>query len=61
MVDQTGLQGGYAFSFSRPTPNDPSPASIFTVLQEELGLRLESIKVPVDVMVIDHEEKPSEN
>jgi uncharacterized protein (TIGR03435 family) len=61
VVDQTGLKGGYAFSFSRPTPNDPSPASIFTVLQEELGLRLESTKVPLDVIFIDHAEKPDAN
>jgi uncharacterized protein (TIGR03435 family) len=31
------------------------------VLQEELGLRLKSTKVPVDIIVIDHAEKPSEN
>jgi len=61
VVDQTGLKGGYAFSFSQPTPFDPSPPSIFTVLQEELGLRLESTEVPVDVIVIDHAEKPGEN
>jgi uncharacterized protein (TIGR03435 family) len=34
---------------------------MFTALQEQAGLKLESIKGPVDVLVIDHVEKPSEN
>lgn len=61
VVDRTGLSGGYAFRFSQPAENDPSPASIFTVLQEELGLRLESTTLPLDVIVIDHAEKPDAN
>jgi uncharacterized protein (TIGR03435 family) len=61
VVDQTGLRGGYEFNLSIPPDNNPTAPSIFTVLQEELGLRLESRKVPVDIIVIDHAEKPSEN
>ncbi len=61
VIDQTGLSGGYAFSLPVTSDVDPSGVSIFTALQEELGLRLEPTKLPVDVIVIDHAEKPSEN
>jgi uncharacterized protein (TIGR03435 family) len=44
-----------------PAPADPAGPSIFTALQEQLGLRLESSKGPVGVLVIDSIEKPSEN
>jgi bla regulator protein BlaR1 len=44
-----------------PPPPDPNGPSIFTAVQEQLGLRLESQKGPVDLIVIDRVEKLSEN
>ncbi len=43
------------------TPTDTSEASIFNALQEQLGMKLEATKGPVEVLVIDHVEKPDAN
>jgi uncharacterized protein (TIGR03435 family) len=70
IVDRTGLTGTFDFSLefasgltaSQPGASDPSaPPSIFTALQEQLGLKLVPETGPVDVLVIDHVEQPSEN
>jgi uncharacterized protein (TIGR03435 family) len=70
--DSTGLKGFYNFSLEFADPGDQrvqnggqtqvdSAPDIFTAVQEELGLKLESNKGPVEVLVIDHVERPSEN
>jgi uncharacterized protein (TIGR03435 family) len=68
VIDKTGLTGKYDFTL-KWTPDtqsvdataiDTGP-SLFTALQEQLGVRLESTKAPVDIIVIDHVELPSAN
>ena len=39
----------------------PDGPSLFTLVQEQLGLKLVSTKAPIDVLVIDHAEQPSVN
>jgi bla regulator protein BlaR1 len=69
-INQTGLAGTYDFAlkWSREQtsgPDNGAPASdapsFFTALQEQLGLRLVPTKAPVEVVVIDHIEHPTEN
>jgi uncharacterized protein (TIGR03435 family) len=72
VLDKTRLKGSYDVTLNwapedgEPTllngvPQEETRASIFTALQEQLGLKLESQKAPVEVLVIDHVERPSEN
>jgi bla regulator protein blaR1 len=56
----TSTTGSSQDSDTAPLP-DPSGTSIFTALQEQLGLKLETKKAPVDVLVITHVERPSGN
>jgi uncharacterized protein (TIGR03435 family) len=58
--DETGLRGSYDFKLTTMTAGD-GPTSIFTVVQEQLGLKLEPTKEPLDVLVIDHVERPTAN
>ncbi len=62
VVDRTGLTAHYNFKLVYSADmGDTTGPSIFTALQEQLGLKLEAAKGPVEVLVIDRAEKPSEN
>ena len=75
IVDRTGLTQAYDAELSwTPAPGESAPfkgdennrppadgPSLFTALQEQLGLKLEPTKGPVDVLVVDHVEHPTEN
>jgi uncharacterized protein (TIGR03435 family) len=74
VVDKTGLTGKYNFELKwnpeqgvqadadngQADPENSAP-SLFTALQEQLGLKLQSSKGPVETLVVDHVEMPSEN
>jgi uncharacterized protein (TIGR03435 family) len=76
VVDRTDIQGHWDFSLkwtpdetqfqvfgAKIVPNEAAdaPPPIFTAIQEQIGLKLDAAKTMVDVMVLDHVEKPSEN
>jgi uncharacterized protein (TIGR03435 family) len=66
VIDKTGIAGNYNFRFEFASPDvgtsgDFSFPSIFTALEKELGLKLEATSVPMDVLVVDRIEPPTEN
>jgi uncharacterized protein (TIGR03435 family) len=68
VLDKTGLTGTYEFTLRYTPDSAPEPAPggvnapfLSTALQEQLGLKLESGKGPVEIIVIDHVERPSGN
>jgi uncharacterized protein (TIGR03435 family) len=76
VLDQTGLTGKWDFTLTwtpdatqfiglgggtAPPPDPDGPPDLFTAIQQQLGLKLESIKAPAEVFVIDRVEKPSDN
>lgn len=76
VIDRTGLKDRYDFTLSwspeipsnspsleAQTPTGAAPANpgLFTAIQEQLGLKLEPVKGSIEVLVIDHIKKPSEN
>lgn len=76
VVNHTGLEGHwdgalkwtpdetqFAVFNVKIVPNDAAdaPPPVFAAIQEQLGLKLDAEKTPVDVMILDHVEKPSEN
>ncbi len=73
VTDATGLKGTYEFDLKwtpdRPAnteagataTSDPAGPTIFTAIEEQLGLRLESRKAPVETLFIERVDKPSDN
>jgi uncharacterized protein (TIGR03435 family) len=66
VIDKTGLMGNYDVAMKWASDRVPSSeenggASIYTALQEQLGLKLKAAKGPVETLVVDHVEMPSEN
>ncbi len=61
VVDRTGLTGRYRIKLDFAFLADQDGPSLFTALTDQLGLRLESIRTPVDIVTIDHVERPGSN
>lgn len=62
VLDKTGLSGEYDFELTWAPDNQPDAGpSIFSALQDQLGLKLKPAKAPLEVIVIDHLQRPSEN
>lgn len=69
VVDKTGLNGLYDINFqwtqdadlTATAPTTPAGQSLFSALEEQLGLKLESARGPLPVLVIDSIQRPSEN
>jgi uncharacterized protein (TIGR03435 family) len=66
--DRTHVAGVYSFTlewarddFRSSNPEQASLPTLFTAIQEQLGLKLESRKLPLDLLVVDRAERPSEN
>jgi uncharacterized protein (TIGR03435 family) len=74
VADRTGLDGRYDFRVEftpdeavprfgdeHPPAGDPDGSSLFTALQEQIGLRLQATRGPVEIVVVDRVERPTEN
>ena len=64
VIDNTGIIGTFDVHLEWAPDDgaaDGTLPSLFTALQEQLGLKLESTKGPVEVLVIDHVERPDAN
>lgn len=66
VVDRTGLKGEADFTLQWTTDSAMQQGggdaiSIFTAIQDQLGLKLQPVKLPVDTLVVDHAEMPTEN
>ena len=67
VIDKTGLTGEYDLHMKWTLENAPqpladdAPPTLFTAIQEQLGLKLQPGKGPVDTLIVDHVEQPTEN
>jgi len=62
VLDRTGLRGLYDFDLEwSPDQTSPDKPSVFAAVQEQLGLKIDSDRAPVEVVVIDHIERPTED
>lgn len=66
VIDKTGLTGIFDLDLQWSNEDNPdaaadAPPTIFTAIEEQLGLKLQPGKGPVDTLVVDHAEMPSEN
>ncbi len=61
VVDHTGLTGQYDFVVAWTSDDANEGASVFTALQEQLGLKVEAMKGPIETIVVDEAQKPSSN
>jgi len=62
VLDETGLKGTYNYSLEFSDPRLPADSrsrpDLFTAVQEQLGLQLQPVKRPIEIIVIDHVERP---
>jgi uncharacterized protein (TIGR03435 family) len=65
VLDRTGLEGNYGFALKFAAAGsaspDPDRPELFTALQEQLGLKLEPRREPIEVLVVDSAAKPQPN
>jgi uncharacterized protein (TIGR03435 family) len=61
VVDNTGLTGQYDFVVAWTADDANGGASVFTALQEQLGLKVDATKGPIETIVVDGAQKPSAN
>jgi len=64
IIDKTGLTGHFDLTLQWSSDDNPDPGTdsapgIFTAVQEQLGLKLEPAKGPVETLVVDHAEMPT--
>ena len=61
VIDRTGLEGKYGIRLDFSMHDGDDRPSVFTAVQEQLGLKLEAGRAPIEMLIIDHIEKPTAN